>query len=50
MGSKNLKALVIDGNQPVKYFDEEKFKEVNLQLTKDILNHAGVKFADRTEQ
>ena len=44
MGSKNLKAIVVDGNIPVKYFDEDKFNELNLQLTKDILNHAGIKF------
>jgi len=44
MGSKNLKAIVVDGNIPIKYFDEEKFKTVNTQATKDILNNPGVKF------
>lgn len=44
MGSKNLKALVVDGDTPVKYFDEEKFKEINTQFTKDILDNDGVKF------
>jgi aldehyde:ferredoxin oxidoreductase len=44
MGSKNLKAIVVDGNLPVKYFDEEKFKEVNLRLTREITANDGVKF------
>ena len=44
MGSKNLKAIVIDGDNPIKYFDEEKFMEINKQFTKDILNNDGVKF------
>lgn len=44
MGSKNLKAVVVDGNIPVKYFDEAKFNELNIQFSKDILNHDGVKF------
>lgn len=44
MGSKNLKALVVDGNIPIKYFDEEKFNEINIQFTKDILDNDGVKF------
>ncbi len=44
LGSKNLKAIVLDGNTPVKYFDEEKFKEINKQFTKDILDNDGVKF------
>ncbi len=44
MGSKNLKAVVVDGNIPIKYFDEDKFKKVNLESTKDILNNPNVKF------
>ncbi len=44
MGSKNLKALVIDGTQPLEYHDRERFLELNRQLTKDILDHDGVKF------
>ncbi len=44
MGSKNLKAIVIDGNIPIKYFDEAKFQEVNKEATKNILNNAGIKF------
>lgn len=44
MGSKNLKALVVDGNIPLKYFDDAKFQELNLAATKNILNNAGIKF------
>jgi len=44
MGSKNLKALVVDGTQPINYFDKEKFLELNRALTKDIMDHDGVKF------
>ncbi len=44
MGSKNLKAVVVDGENPVKYYDEEKFDKLNKQLTKDILNNDGVQF------
>lgn len=44
MGSKNLKALVVDGDVPIKYFDEAKFKEVNTKYTKEILDLDGVKF------
>jgi len=44
MGSKNLKAVVVDGNIPVKYFDEEKFKVVNMEATRKILDNPGVKF------
>lgn len=44
MGSKNLKAVVLDGNTPIPYHDKQKFLELNRQLTKDILDHEGVKF------
>jgi len=44
MGSKNLKAIVVDGELPIKYFNEEKFKEVNLRLTREITSNEGVKF------
>lgn len=44
MGSKNLKAIVADGNLPISYSDEDLFKEVNKQFTKDVLNNEGVKF------
>ncbi|MBI9037907.1 MAG: aldehyde ferredoxin oxidoreductase family protein [Bacteroidales bacterium] len=44
LGSKNLKAIIVDGDTPIKYFDAEKFKEINKQFTKDILDNEGVKF------
>lgn len=44
MGAKNLKAIVVDGNIPVKYFDEEKFKVLNMEATKKILDNPGIKF------
>lgn len=44
MGSKNLKALVVDGNIPLKYVDEIKFKELNLLATKSILTNPNVEF------
>jgi len=44
MGSKNLKAIVVDGKTQIKYHDEKKFKEVNKNLTRAILNNEGVKY------
>lgn len=44
MGSKNLKAIVVDGHVPIKYHDEETFNTLNKQLTQDILDHDGIKF------
>ncbi len=44
MGSKNLKAIVVDGDNEIKYFDEEKFNKENKNLTKAILANDGVKF------
>ncbi len=44
MGSKNLKAVILDGNMPVKYNDEKKFNKLNTQLTKDVMNNAAVIF------
>lgn len=44
MGSKNLKAVILDGNTPVKYNDEEKFNKLNTQLTKDVMNNNAVIF------
>jgi aldehyde:ferredoxin oxidoreductase len=43
MGSKNLKAIVVDGKQPIQYHDEKAFKKLNLALAKDILKNPGVK-------
>ncbi|MCK5839500.1 MAG: hypothetical protein KAG99_06605, partial [Bacteroidales bacterium] len=44
MGSKNLKAIVVDGKTVIDYHDNEKFKEVNLRLTREIMDNDGVKF------
>jgi len=44
MGSKKLKAIVLDGSSPIAYIDKEKFLELNRKLTKDILADEGVKF------
>ena len=44
MGSKKLKAIVVDGDTPIKYFDEKKFKEINLQYAREITGNEGVKF------
>ncbi len=44
MGYKKLKAIVVDGDVPVKYFDEEKFKEINKEFAKAILSNEGVKY------
>lgn len=39
MGSKNLKALVVEGDRKIEYFDREGFVELNKQLTKDVVAH-----------
>lgn len=44
MGSKNLKAVVVDGNEPLVYSDEAKFNEVNMKYTKEILSLDGIKY------
>lgn len=44
MGSKKLKAIVVDGNIPIKYHDESMFLEINKKFTKDILVQDGIKF------
>ena len=44
MGSKNLKAIIVDGNLPINYADEKLFHDVNLKYTKEILALPGVKF------
>jgi len=43
MGSKNLKAIVVDGNTTINYASDD-FLEVNKRLTKDILLDEGVKY------
>ncbi|RLB75002.1 MAG: hypothetical protein DRH06_08785 [Deltaproteobacteria bacterium] len=44
MGSKMLKAIVVDGELRVHYHDAEKFRELNKKLTKDILSNPSVKY------
>ncbi len=44
MGSKKLKAIVLDGNNPIDYIDKEKFLKLNRKLTRDILADEGIKF------
>jgi aldehyde:ferredoxin oxidoreductase len=44
MGSKKLKAIVVDGDYEPQYFDPERFDEVNLQYTREMLALDGVKY------
>lgn len=44
MGSKDLKAVVVDGELTITYHNEEKFKELNKQLTKSILTNPNIKY------
>ena len=44
MGSKNLKAVILDGSIPVNYYNKEIFQQLNSQLTQDIMDNDGVKF------
>jgi len=44
MGSKRLKAVVLDGEQPVRYHDRERFIRLNRELTRDVMAHEGVRF------
>ena len=44
MGSKKLKAIVVDGQVPIKYNNEEEFHARNKEFSKDILVQDGVKF------
>jgi len=44
MGSKNLKALVVDGDLQIEYADPNAFKELNRALTHDIARNESVLF------
>lgn len=44
MGSKKLKAIVVDGNIAPTYHDEAAFKTLNVKYTKEVLDLPGVKF------
>lgn len=39
MGSKNLKAVVVEGKEKVEYFDEARYNDLTRQLTDDIMVH-----------
>jgi len=39
MGSKKLKAIVIEGNERVDIYNREKFMRLNSELTRDIMQH-----------
>jgi len=43
MGSKNLKAVVVEGNNKIKYNNEKEFRRLNKLLTLDIKNHPNAK-------
>lgn len=44
MGSKKLKAMVVDGELNINYQNREKFEQLNKQLTKSILTNPTIKF------
>lgn len=39
MGSKNLKAVVVEGNEKIDFFNHDQFVELNTRLTDDIKQH-----------
>jgi aldehyde:ferredoxin oxidoreductase len=39
MGSKQLKAIVVSGNEKLEFFDEQAYKDLTSQLTKDTMAH-----------
>lgn len=39
MGSKNLKAMVLEGDEKASYNDPDKYRELSSQITKDIVAH-----------
>ncbi|MBS3741182.1 MAG: aldehyde ferredoxin oxidoreductase family protein [Candidatus Cloacimonetes bacterium] len=43
MGSKKLKAVVVDGKKAIEYYDEEKFKKLNKKFAKDLLTSDDIK-------
>jgi aldehyde:ferredoxin oxidoreductase len=47
MGSKNLKAVVVKGNEKIKYADDEGFKVLNKKLTDDVRDHPNAKLRDQ---
>jgi len=47
MGSKNLKAVVVKGNEKIKYADDEGFKQLNKKLTEDVREHPNARLRDQ---
>ena len=47
MGSKNLKAVVVKGNEKINYADNQGFKELNKKLTEDVREHPNAKLRDQ---
>jgi len=43
MGSKNLKAVVVNGNEKISYADDQGFKALNKKLTDDVREHPKAK-------
>lgn len=43
MGSKNLKAVVVEGRNRIHYANDNEFKELNKKLTEDIREHPNAK-------
>jgi aldehyde:ferredoxin oxidoreductase len=39
MGSKRLKAVVLEGDRKTDFYDRDKFMELNTRLTRDIMQH-----------
>jgi aldehyde:ferredoxin oxidoreductase len=44
MGSKKLKAIVVDGKYEPQYYDPEQFETINLQYTREMLALDGIKY------
>jgi aldehyde:ferredoxin oxidoreductase len=43
MGSKNLKAVVVEGKAKIKYSDNDAFRKLALEMTEDCRNHPNAK-------
>ncbi len=39
MGDKKIKAIVVEGNEKIDYYNREEFLRINKQLTNDIIEH-----------
>jgi len=47
MGSKNLKAVVVKGNEKITYANDEGFRELTKQLTEDVREHPNAQLRDK---